>query len=721
MTDSLDDPSPDRAESALAAATTARALRNLGRVDRAIAKYDEALVHRPEFVEILDELLDLLESIGDVVGVADRCARWIERLPDHATHDAADRIHSRRVDALCRVGGLDLAFAAYGLEPVARTDVEIGRDETVAVVGLRDEVGRLPAFLDHHRRLGIDRFLVVDDDSSDGSLEFLARQPDVALWHTAGSYRGANCGAVWWDLMVRRYVRGNWTLIVDADEHFLFPDCETRAIASLCEELDEAGASAYRAILLDLYPEGPLSEAVIEPGHDPLTVLRWFDRDWYRVRRPFVGPRNDQVNHWGGVRARIFGDDSIGSYLLDKIPLLRPRDGEVFMSGMHWIDRDADEISGGRGVLAHLKYDSTFAALVEREADRGEHAGGARVHRHIAGRLTPDQRFFDAMQSVRFEDTGRLVHFGIMRTTIPDGSPASAVGLVAIPGIPAVPAGIERPLLSVVLLPSATRTGVPLSDRVAEVRSALAGGPSAEILVVATPGTRIPGGGLGPGAVPVHVVATADHLTEIGAANLGIANAVGRWVHVLTHGWSLAPDMHDRLPDDEGPLAILVDADAFGPTGVALAIDPALELAQLTVRRDLLTADGGIATTIPAAAPWELVQRITAGDDTRLGPMPSPARTDRTRPTRAVALRYGEDVAQRNLAITVVGHRLGLDESVVRACHDACALGAIATIDADIRAGRFTSALATVARLHRSSISPEVRDALSAAAARNLP
>ena len=47
---------------------------------------------------------------------------------------------------------------------------------------IRNEKLRLPAFLRHYRSLGVDRFFIVDNDSTDGSTEYLLAQPDVHLF-----------------------------------------------------------------------------------------------------------------------------------------------------------------------------------------------------------------------------------------------------------------------------------------------------------------------------------------------------------------------------------------------------------------------------------------------------------------------------------------------------------------------------------------------------------
>lgn len=716
MTAVSDDPSAI----ALNAVATARALRRLGRVERAIEKYDEAIEARPEIIEVLDECLDLLAARDDTAGIAERCARWLDRFPDHATHGDADRIHSRRIDALCALGGLDLAFDTYGLLPVARTDERVAAEEIVALVGMRDEANRLAPFLDHHRRLGVDRFLFVDNDSSDGSLEFLAEQPDVIVWRTASSYRAANCGAVWWDLLVRRHVRGNWSLVLDADEFFLFPGSETRRLHELCEHLDAAGSTCYRAILLDVYPEGRLADAPVGPDQDPLEVFRWFDRNWYRMRRPFAGSRHNMSNHWGGVRARIFGDASMGSYLLDKVPLFRPHDGDVFMSGMHWLARPTDEIADGRGVLLHTKYDAEFVGLVTREAARGEHAGGARAHRHIVDRLGDgDLRFFDPDHSVRFDDTDQLVRLGIMQLDAGDGIRPTTVDRVAVPPIPPVAGHGDRPLWSVVVLAASVGT----AERVAEVLRALEDRPASEVIVVAT-------ADVGPIDDSILAATTVDrariestsmYLTEIEAANLGIARATGEWVHVIGRDWSVSPDAYDRAAEriDRSGVDVIV-GDGSEPSRSVFDLDSTLEPAQVILRRDALTATGGLSPTIPAAATWELVQRLAAGDGSRTSAADRLAGTTRT--IRDETLHYGEDVSHRHAAIDGVARRLGLDADHpdVRTMHDRCVLDAIAVVEADLSAGRFGSALATLTALHSMRPSPRVRDLLHRSIERTL-
>src|SRR5690606_19203103 len=57
----------------------------------------------------------------------------------------------------------------------------LGRHAMTMCCIARNESFFLDAFLAHYRALGVERFIVLDDRSTDGSLEFLAAEPDVMI------------------------------------------------------------------------------------------------------------------------------------------------------------------------------------------------------------------------------------------------------------------------------------------------------------------------------------------------------------------------------------------------------------------------------------------------------------------------------------------------------------------------------------------------------------
>src|ERR1044071_2492359 len=104
------------------------------------------------------------------------------------------------------------------------------RSEIRAFAKCRNERLRLPAFLNHYRALGVDRFFVVDHDSSDGTTDYLAAQPDVDLFRTHGRFREAAGGTDWLNALLMEFGVGRWCVTVDVDEWLMFPGSEQMSL-----------------------------------------------------------------------------------------------------------------------------------------------------------------------------------------------------------------------------------------------------------------------------------------------------------------------------------------------------------------------------------------------------------------------------------------------------------------------------------------------------------
>ncbi len=186
-----------------------------------------------------------------------------------------------------------------------RTVPSVG-SEVRAFLVVRDEIGRLPHVLAHHRRLGIGRFFIVDNGSIDGTAEFAAAQPDVHLFSTSASYQAARLGIDWLATLLDRYGREAWCLVIDADEQLVYPDCERVPLADLCGDLEARGLNCLATTFIDLYGDGPIAASRAEPHGSLLDVCPYFDRAGY-----FSLPIRNGVlpRRFGGARARLFWPD----------------------------------------------------------------------------------------------------------------------------------------------------------------------------------------------------------------------------------------------------------------------------------------------------------------------------------------------------------------------------------------------------------------------------
>lgn len=261
---------------------------------------------------------------------------------------------------------------------VADRTAGLNRRAILCVMVVRNEAVRLPHFLDHHRKLGVDHFLIVDNGSADGTLALLLDQADVSLWTTPAGYRKSRFGLDWQNWLLLRHGHGRWCLTLDADELLIYPYWQTRPLPALTRWLDEHGAESFGTLMLDLYPDGPLSAGECQAGENPLEILRWFDSGNYEMQ---VQPRLRNLWIQGGPRARaLFPDDPRRAPTLNKIPLVKWHWRYAYVNSTHSIlparlNAVFDETGGEQisGVLLHTKFLHTIIEKSTEEKNRRQH------------------------------------------------------------------------------------------------------------------------------------------------------------------------------------------------------------------------------------------------------------------------------------------------------------------------------------------------------------
>lgn len=271
------------------------------------------------------------------------------------------------------------------LKAVALRTGAVKPSDILVFATLRNERVRLPYFLRYYRDLGINHFFVVDNDSDDGSREYLAEQKDVSVWTTTQSYKRARYGMDWITWLLLRYGHGHWTLTVDPDEFFVYPFCDTRPIRGLTDWLDTNHVRSFPAMLLDMYPKGPIDTQPYREGQNPLEIACWFDSGNYTISKNW-----HFHNLWiqGGPRARMFfADDPWSAPSLNKIPLVKWERSFAYVSSTHMLlprglNTVYDEWGGEKpsGCLLHSKFLSPLTAKVSEELERREHYASSREY-----------------------------------------------------------------------------------------------------------------------------------------------------------------------------------------------------------------------------------------------------------------------------------------------------------------------------------------------------
>lgn len=345
------------------------------------------------------------------------------------------------------------------LKRIDSKPVSAARAQVRGTLIVRNETLRLPQVLEHHRALGVDSFLVVDNASDDGTLDLLLAQPDVHVFFTDRSFREEK--ALWRRWLFQEFCEGSWTLNLDADELFVFPDFEELDLHALCGCLDAEGALGMVAPLVDMYASEGLDLAGPAPGASLLETCPFFDATGYLLRyrrRPFApafrlegGPRH-RLFFAGGRRpaplrqrlaAWLYRIDrrapapplrvpGLGPALeafartglvkrtpnLAKLPLLRWSSGlglrTDLLDALHYVEPPIP-ISDSWGALLHFKLLEDLRERAREAAGGATRPAGWEYDRYDAVLRGGDPLPLLSEASTRFRSSASLLDAGLMR------------------------------------------------------------------------------------------------------------------------------------------------------------------------------------------------------------------------------------------------------------------------------------------------------------------
>lgn len=273
-----------------------------------------------------------------------------------------------------------LVYQSNALEMVSPADrLERAIHADVAVVAcLRNEMFILPHFLDHYRNLGAGAFLIADNFSDDGTLEYLASQEDVALFSVDTDYNLSSYGVAWQQALLSEFRLNKWSVIADADEFLVWQKDHGETLSDLLAGDAFAGADAARIFMLDMYPKGPLSKADFRTG-TPFEQAGWCDREPFLTNWPGRGPYSNMPVWTSALRHRLIPGSRPDLFVAQKIALLRYQPWMRLSAGLHFL---TDIRLARRELLfAHFKYNADFRRKVEAEVARQQHFNDAEEYR----------------------------------------------------------------------------------------------------------------------------------------------------------------------------------------------------------------------------------------------------------------------------------------------------------------------------------------------------
>jgi hypothetical protein len=256
-----------------------------------------------------------------------------------------------------------------GIRPLAPTDLPL-------IFLAHNDRRFIPSFLKHYRGLGVTRFLCLDDQSTDGTREILATQPDVDVFRSNVRYRDAWRGRLWREALLAMHGDERWYLNLDSDEYLVYQDYESRPLRDLITALEKKGIERCTAPMIDAYPAGPLAAARFDGSSDdmPWTVAGLFDGTGYRL-----GRERRALTMRGGMRVRVF--DAVAELI--KYPLLYWRKDYSLGVSIHQPVPYQLNFGPIYGALLHFKLFSDAAEMASKAVKDNQYFDDTREYKRI--------------------------------------------------------------------------------------------------------------------------------------------------------------------------------------------------------------------------------------------------------------------------------------------------------------------------------------------------
>lgn len=317
---------------------------------------------------------------------------------------------------------------------ILRDPVGTGGNLSLACV-VHDEMYFLPEFLRYYRGLGVERFVMLDDASTDGSREFLCDQPDCIVVTSDLRYFDRQDGKraiyFWRQELMQRFMSDRWSFFVDADEFVATPP-GLNAV-DLTERLDARGARSAWGVMTDIYPR---DVSDIRTKTAPPFSL---SNEWYFDARPHIRVRaghRKPIALYRGTRARLMAENRVmepgkgklhnlavrlglgGLLKLNqqtKVPLIKWGEGYRF-DGSHRI-KPSPVLTDVLAIM-HFKFNSDLGRKMAYALQTGGYAGGSRQYRvmeQLLHQMETRGSDFLCRRSQKLTDPGDLYHTGVGR------------------------------------------------------------------------------------------------------------------------------------------------------------------------------------------------------------------------------------------------------------------------------------------------------------------
>lgn len=261
------------------------------------------------------------------------------------------------------------SFTTSKLELIKRSNNNHSTEGLILLCVVKNDLERMKMFYDHYRKIGVRHFVIIDNNSDDGTHEWLLEQADSDIYLARDKFYSKRKYG-WINKVISIYGFNRWYLYADSDELFVFEGIENHNIQDLIKYVERKKLTRVAALMVDMYSrEGLFNQK--DQKKSIIDEYAYFDKDSYKVSKSFKG-----LSITGGPRKRVLSHDSNWKGpLLIKHPLFYFKKGNIFESAHYIFPFQFKSFIGG--ALLHYKFIETDLKRYEQIAKEENFASGS--------------------------------------------------------------------------------------------------------------------------------------------------------------------------------------------------------------------------------------------------------------------------------------------------------------------------------------------------------
>lgn len=196
------------------------------------------------------------------------------------------------------------------------TDVKLAKNrkrrlagDVVVITLMKNEELFINDFINHYLDLRVDHIVILDNGSSDRTIEIARQFNSVSVVHCELNYRIFENAFRYY--LAKRFGRGSWIICADADELLLLPETAKNDIHFLTSRLEGSNYNSVLCYMFDVFPNLPLSDLDAQSARFKDLHIYFdtsdFNEYYYTDVYPLNTERCGMKIITGGIRKKVFG------------------------------------------------------------------------------------------------------------------------------------------------------------------------------------------------------------------------------------------------------------------------------------------------------------------------------------------------------------------------------------------------------------------------------